>query len=77
MSANLDGNKVLIAIAGDLFEKEEDIVDPSIWQELGTTKLRSTQSQMRKKIITKANYIIPGHGPMFKVTDQMISLCNF
>ncbi|KAF3428773.1 hypothetical protein E2986_02275 [Frieseomelitta varia] len=59
------------AITGDLFEKEEDILDPTIWQELGTTELQKTQSRMRSYVIDMANFIIPGHGPMFTVTDDM------
>nr|XP_003706977.1 PREDICTED: metallo-beta-lactamase domain-containing protein 1 [Megachile rotundata] len=59
------------AITGDLFEKEEDILDPSIWKELGTTELQKTQSQMRCYIANIADFIIPGHGPMFSVTDDI------
>ncbi|CAK9816595.1 Metallo-beta-lactamase domain-containing protein 1 [Anthophora plagiata] len=65
------GKPTCFAITGDLFEKEEDILNPSIWKELGTTELQKTQSQMRCNVIDVANFIIPGHGPMFSVTDNM------
>jgi len=54
-----------------LFEKEEDILTPSIWKSLGAPKLLQTQSVMRSRIINLADFIIPGHGPMFRVTDAM------
>ena len=65
------GKSTCFAITGDLFEKEEDILDPTIWQELGTLELRKTQSCMRSYIMDIADFIIPGHGPMFRVTDDM------
>ncbi|XP_012527248.1 metallo-beta-lactamase domain-containing protein 1 isoform X2 [Monomorium pharaonis] len=61
----------LLAITGDLFEKEEDILTPSIWKSLSTPELLKTQSVMRSHIINLADFIIPGHGPMFHVTDIM------
>lgn len=50
----------LVALAGDLFvTKQEEkglfINNRAKWQ------------QSRKKILAKADYIIPGHGPMFKI----------
>lgn len=65
------GKSACFAVTGDLFEKEEDILNPTIWQELGTLELRKTQSHMRSYIMNIANFIIPGHGPMFCVTDYM------
>nr|XP_012225120.1 PREDICTED: metallo-beta-lactamase domain-containing protein 1 [Linepithema humile]XP_012225121.1 PREDICTED: metallo-beta-lactamase domain-containing protein 1 [Linepithema humile] len=66
-----DGETTVFAITGDLFEKEEDILTPSIWKSLGAPKLLQTQSVMRSRIINLADFIIPGHGPMFRVTDAM------
>lgn len=54
-----------------MFEKEEDILTPSIWKSLGTPELLKSQSVMRSRIINLADFIIPGHGPMFRVTDTM------
>ncbi|XP_025994142.1 metallo-beta-lactamase domain-containing protein 1 isoform X3 [Solenopsis invicta] len=66
-----DGEVKILAITGDLFEKEEDILTPSIWKSLGTPELLKSQSVMRSRIINLADFIIPGHGPMFRVTDTM------
>lgn len=54
-----------------MFEKEEDILEPHNWKSLGTPELLKTQSVMRSRIIDLADFIIPGHGPMFCVTDTM------
>ncbi|XP_032680786.1 metallo-beta-lactamase domain-containing protein 1 [Odontomachus brunneus] len=66
-----NGEKICFAITGDLFEKEEDILSPHIWKSMGTSEFLKTQYRMRKHIINLADYIIPGHGPMFQVTDYM------
>ncbi|XP_076174108.1 metallo-beta-lactamase domain-containing protein 1 isoform X2 [Ptiloglossa arizonensis] len=67
----VSGKSTHFAITGDLFEKEEDILDPSIWKDVGTVELQKTQANMRAYVITKADFIIPGHGPMFHVTNDM------
>lgn len=56
---------------GDLFEKEDDILEPSIWKALGTPELVKTQSVMRSRVINLADFIIPGHGPIFRVSHAM------
>jgi glyoxylase-like metal-dependent hydrolase (beta-lactamase superfamily II) len=53
-------NKGIIAIAGDLFVKKQ--VEKGIFVE--NQKL---WEQSRQKILKLADYILPGHGPMFKV----------
>lgn len=63
--------KMLFAVTGDLFEKEDDILEPSIWKALGTPELVKTQSVMRSRVINLADFIIPGHGPMFRVSHAM------
>ncbi|XP_076246995.1 metallo-beta-lactamase domain-containing protein 1 [Calliopsis andreniformis] len=67
----VNGKSSCIAITGDLFEKEEDILNPAMWKELGTLELQKTQSYMRSQVMDFADFIIPGHGPMFQVTDDM------
>ncbi|XP_045479772.1 metallo-beta-lactamase domain-containing protein 1 [Harmonia axyridis] len=62
-------NKGCIAITGDLFEREEDIIDESIWQSAGSMDV-ILQSKNRYKILEIADWIIPGHGPMFKVLEE-------
>lgn len=62
--------------AGDLFEKVEDISQPHIWKSLGTPELSKSQHMMRQYIINIADFIVPGHGPMFSVTDDMRKIIN-
>ncbi|XP_044578095.1 metallo-beta-lactamase domain-containing protein 1 isoform X2 [Cotesia glomerata] len=73
---DVDGSQALqtycVAIVGDLFEKEADIADPEIWKSVGKKELEKTQAKNRLMIIKSADYIVPGHGPMFKVTEDMI-----
>lgn len=61
----------IVAIVGDLFEKEND------WQEEGTWEPWSQNPKLQMKHRTKiwqiADYIVPGHGPMFRV-DKEINL---
>lgn len=58
-----------VFITGDLFEKEEDIKDSSIWMSAGSYN-EQTQQNHRYLTSLKADYIIPGHGPMFKMTVE-------
>ncbi|RZF39237.1 hypothetical protein LSTR_LSTR010331 [Laodelphax striatellus] len=59
-----------IAIVGDLFEKEEDIENEFLWRSAGSEDPEK-QEKYRKLIIKTADFIIPGHGPMFQVTPAM------
>lgn len=68
-NTNLE-NHESVAIVGDLFEKEEDIFDESLWIEAGSEN-EKLQRQNRLKIAEIADYIIPGHGAKFKVTEAM------
>ncbi|KAF5303543.1 hypothetical protein FQR65_LT08144 [Abscondita terminalis] len=58
--------KGIIAIVGDLFENEGDLKDDNIWKKAGSD-CEELQLQNRAKILKIADWIIPGHGPMFKV----------
>ncbi|XP_076348525.1 metallo-beta-lactamase domain-containing protein 1-like isoform X2 [Tachypleus tridentatus] len=60
-----------VVIAGDLFEREEDIKDPSLWREIAGSENPKLQLQSRERVLDIADYIIPGHGPMFKVTPEL------
>ncbi|XP_021200346.3 metallo-beta-lactamase domain-containing protein 1 [Helicoverpa armigera] len=59
-----------IAIAGDLFERFEDIENPNIWLEAGSED-PVQQMKNRSKVADLADWIIPGHGPKFQVTEQI------
>uniref|UniRef100_A0A131Y7H7 Metallo-beta-lactamase domain-containing protein 1 n=1 Tax=Ixodes ricinus TaxID=34613 RepID=A0A131Y7H7_IXORI len=60
-----------VAITGDLFEKAEDIDDPRIWREVAGSEDPKQQVKSRQMILHIADFVVPGHGPMFKVTDAM------
>lgn len=55
-----------VALVGDLFEREEDLTDDGIWIAAGSKNL-DLQRANRKKMLNLVDYIVPGHGPMFKV----------
>lgn len=55
---------------GDLFEKFEDIEDPSLWLQAGSED-PAQQRINRLKMARLADWIVPGHGPQFKVTDEI------
>ncbi|XP_059617693.1 metallo-beta-lactamase domain-containing protein 1 [Phlebotomus argentipes] len=59
-----------VAITGDLFEKEEDIVDDSFWRDAGSYN-EDVQRWNRAEVASTADVIIPGHGPAFAVTEEM------
>jgi hypothetical protein len=67
---------------GDIFEREEDIEQPEIWRSCGSVNPEQ-QENSRAIIANIADYIVPGHGSIFKVTDAMkkklsqnVSTCN-
>ncbi|XP_052747071.1 metallo-beta-lactamase domain-containing protein 1 isoform X2 [Bicyclus anynana] len=55
---------------GDLFEKFEDIADPSLWLDAGSED-PTQQRRNRLKVAQLADWIVPGHGPKFEVTDEI------
>ena len=55
----------VVVVAGDTFEKEEDIEDESIWKLAGSED-EQKQIKSRSEILEIADFIIPGHGPMFR-----------
>ncbi|CAH8629555.1 unnamed protein product [Schistosoma curassoni] len=57
-----------VALVGDLFECEQDIIDPSLWHS-SSNDVR-IQQKNRKFIIDNFDYIVPGHGPAFKATKR-------
>ncbi|XP_018336197.1 metallo-beta-lactamase domain-containing protein 1 [Agrilus planipennis] len=57
-----------VAITGDLFENENDLNDESIWISAGSDS-QELQRKNRNFILSLADWIVPGHGPMFKVKN--------
>lgn len=55
----------VFAIAGDLFESEEDLENEGLWK--ASSELPSEQEKSRAKVLAKADFIVPGHGEMFVV----------
>lgn len=59
-----------IAIAGDLFECENDTENSALWA--SNSFDTHTQAKNRLKVLRRADIIIPGHGSMFDVTPSHI-----
>jgi glyoxylase-like metal-dependent hydrolase (beta-lactamase superfamily II) len=53
-----------VAVAGDIFEKEGDWLDKS-WE--AWSKKKDDQRKSREKLLRIAQYIVPGHGDIFRV----------
>lgn len=64
VSVKIETPKGVYVVAGDLFERQEDLKDEKIWLEAGSED-PDKQRESRKKVLKMADYIIPGHGPMF------------
>ncbi len=66
-------DKGIIAIVGDLFEYEKDweTPDSESWEPWSQDK--QTQVENRIKIWKLADYIVPGHGDVFKV-DKSVNI---
>lgn len=55
-----------VAVTGDLFEREEDLNDENIWIDAGSESV-DEQRENRQFVLDNFDWIVPGHGPMFKV----------
>ncbi|MBF0345287.1 MAG: MBL fold metallo-hydrolase [Nitrospirae bacterium] len=60
----------IVAVAGDLFESKEDLEDDSLWRQCSVNQ--AVQLKHRQSILQIADYIVPGHGTLFKVTRGKI-----
>lgn len=54
----------VVVIAGDLFEKEDDS-STEMWKK--ESESVEKQEESRKVVMAVADFIVPGHGPIFKV----------
>ena len=52
-------------ISGDLFESEDDLVNPVLWRK--NSQQPELQEKHRRMILSRADVIIPGHGEKFTV----------
>ena len=55
----------VIAIVGDLFECAEDLQDEGLWR--SSSEMPETQRANRERVVGLADFIVPGHGAMFRV----------
>lgn len=60
----------IVAIVGDLFENKSDLNREHIWIEAGSVDVEE-QRKSRQFILSKAEYIIPGHGDIFKISEAI------
>ena len=60
----------VVFVVGDLFEKAEDVEDESVWRDAGSDD-PVAQKKNRRMVLQQADFIVPGHGGMFRVTDDM------
>ncbi|KJH42582.1 metallo-beta-lactamase domain protein [Dictyocaulus viviparus] len=59
----------VVIIAGDTFMRREDLDYPMMWKPLSANEVE--QGKSRKSMICQANWIVPGHGEPFSVTQEM------
>lgn len=59
-------------MCGDLYEKREDCFHELIWVGAGSESI-DEQRKSRLFIAGMVGIIIPGHGPKFEVTDEIIA----
>ncbi|CAI5454555.1 unnamed protein product [Caenorhabditis angaria] len=60
----------VIAVVGDLFYHEQDANEPNgVWFQEAWNPIIGKIN--RNKILCYANYVVPGHGKMFRVTEVM------
>lgn len=58
-------NKGIVAITGDLFEREQDLEDEQLWR--ASSELPDEQEKSRALMLAAADEIVPGHGDRFQV----------
>nr|CDS28123.1 metallo beta lactamase domain containing protein [Hymenolepis microstoma] len=54
-----------VVVSGDIFENQHDRTDEKLWRDVSIRP--DLQEKSRNLILSLADYIIPGHGPMFKI----------
>lgn len=60
-----------VVVSGDTFIAEEDLQSPMMWRPLAWQE--SIQEESRRRLLCFADYMVPGHGRLFKVTPAMRS----
>ncbi len=65
-----NGTEGVIGIVGDLFERYADIDDETIWMDAGSEDPKA-QIRSRSAVADIVDYILPGHGAGFIVTESI------
>lgn len=65
-----------VGLVGDLFENQDDIQDQSIWLAAGSQN-PNLQRANRSRIFNKVDYILPGHGDIFKTSNKSVKMNQF
>jgi glyoxylase-like metal-dependent hydrolase (beta-lactamase superfamily II) len=68
VSVKVKSTRGIIVIAGDLFEKQEDLENEDLWKSAGSED-PVKQEANRQNVLKIADFIVPGHGPMFPVPE--------
>ncbi|CAJ0943750.1 unnamed protein product, partial [Mesorhabditis belari] len=65
-----------VAIVGDLIWNAQDVLNSTV--SMNAAMNRALARLSRNRVLCASDWIVPGHGPMFRVTDQMkqIALCQ-
>ncbi|KAL3990882.1 Metallo-beta-lactamase family protein [Acanthocheilonema viteae] len=58
-----------VIVSGDIFIRKEDMKDSMIWKQLAANETQ--QEESRRRLLCLADCIIPGHGPLFRITSSM------
>ena len=61
-------DKGVVVIAGDLFECEADLQDDKLCK--SKSEFHQLHATRRDKVLAIADWIVPGHGKMFKVNKR-------
>lgn len=65
-----NGTEGVIGVVGDLFERYDDIDDDTVWLEAGSEDPQA-QYKSRRDVADVVDYILPGHGSGFEVTESI------
>lgn len=68
VSVFVNTDEGLVVVAGDLFEREEDLEDERLWRE--ASELPDEQERSRARVLAIADFIVPGHGGIFRVKKK-------
>jgi glyoxylase-like metal-dependent hydrolase (beta-lactamase superfamily II) len=59
-----------VAVTGDLFERREDLDNPDLWRAF--SEFPDLQAKSRALILELADFIVPGHGAMFRIPAPLV-----